>query len=259
MISVIFILFVKKLFSIKSIFFKILLELFAIFFTLSVVYYASKSFSLKAPNGDIPLFVFLIVGEIALVLPMSFSERIISNFIEIKNQYFYQTLVGLRISPYRFIFTRTVPDMIFPLIRVIVILGYSFLFLNLNLSIISFFYFLILQAVSAAMFSTMAMSTTLLYLKFNRGVGFLYTLQSFSMILGGAYFPISIFPVYLKNISTLLPQTQILLGARLIFQDLPLPASVYTSVIVWLIISAIVWFILNTVLVKGLKQKAKFF
>jgi len=262
MISTILGLFFKRIFSFKTLFWKIIFESFTILLTVAIIYYASESFVLKASlenKESLSLFVFLLVGEIALVLPMSFAERLLAHFLEIRNQHFYQTLVGLKISPIRFILSRALVDAIFPFSRVVIILVFCNLFLAFNFSLFSLVAFFILQFFAIIVFAMMALITTLLYLKFNKGIGLFYTAQSFAAILSGVYFPVSIFPSYLKNISVVLPQTHILQTARLQFQGQVVPLDIYAAFFVWLLLLAGIWLTLDRTLISWLKRKALFF
>lgn len=246
----------------KTFFWKLIFESLSIFFTIAVIYYASESFILKTrieSNENMSLFVFLLVGEIALVLPMSFAERLLAHFLEIRNQQFYHTLIGLRISPIGFIFSKAVADAIFPFVRVVLILAICTLFLNFKFTLINFVIFILLQIFATVLFAMIALITSLIYLKFNRGIGLFYTIQSFAAIIGGVYFPINIFPSYLKNISVILPQTKILQASRLIFQGQPVNLNIYYTLIIWLFLLTGVWIVLDKFLTNSLKQKAHFF
>lgn len=262
MISFIFGIFFKKVFTGRSLLLKTFFEALSVLFTIAVIYYASESFSLKTKfdnKESISLFAFLLVGEIALVLPMSFAERLIAHFLEIKHSQFYQSLLGLRISPLRLVFSKSLVDGLFPFARLNLILAFSYFVLNFHFSILGLFAFYVLQVFALLLFSFMAFITILLYLQFNKGIGLFYTLQSFAAIVGGAYFPISIFPTYLKDVSILLPQTQILRAARLLLQDQALEISFYLPCLIWLLLLFVVWFFLNSFLQKRLKLKARFF
>ncbi len=262
MISTILGLFFKRIFSAQTIFWKLIFETLTILLTISVIYYASESFVLKAnieSKESMSLFAFLLVGEIALVLPMSFAERLLAHFLEIRNQHFYQTLIGLKISPTRFIFSRAMVDAIFPFSRVAIILAFSAFFIGFKFSFFSLVVFFLLQLFAIVVFAMMALITTLLYLKFNKGIGLFYTAQSFAAILSGVYFPVSIFPSYLKNISFVLPQTHILQASRLIFQGQPVAVGIYLTLLIWLILLFVVWFVLENTLIRWLKRKALFY
>lgn len=241
---------------------KFFFEMISIFLTISVIYYASESFSLKTKvesRESLSLFAFLIIGEVALVFPMSFAERLIAHFLEIKHSQFYQTLLGLRISPLQFVLSQSLVDGLFPLVRVSLILAFSYFILNFHISLTGLVAFFLLQLFAIFIFTLMAFITILLYLQFNKGIGLFYTIQSFAAIVGGAYFPISVFPNYLKNISYLLPQTQILSAARLLLQDQPLNFNFYLSSLVWLLILSGAWHLLDKYLKSRLKFKSRFF
>lgn len=262
MISFGFTFFLGKIFKNKSLFGKIIFELLSIFFTIALIYYAGQSFAFKGNDnslGESSLFVFLIVGEISLVMPMSFAERIISYFQEIRSQQFYQTLLGLHISPTQFILSRAMVDVIFPFFRIVTIIVFCALFLNFNITFLSFLAFCGLQFLAICLFIFMALITNLIYLKFNRGIGLFYSAQSFAAILGGLYFPIKIFPGYIKNMSVVLPQTQILKASRQIFHSPIIEVSPYLILLTWLGLFFLLYLSLNKYLVNSLKKKARFF
>ncbi|MFA6236655.1 MAG: ABC transporter permease [Bacteriovorax sp.] len=230
------------------------------FLTIAVIYYASESFNLKGSTlyeGFSSLFSFLLVGEIALVIPMNFAERLISHFLEIRNQQFYQTLIGLRISTNKFIFSEALVDVIFPFSRVLFILFYSSIFLNFSLTFTSVVTFILVQIFAVIVFAMMALIATLIYLKFNRGLSLFYSFQSVAAIIGGAYFPIQVFPTYLKNISIFLPQTQVLHASRLILNGQLLEFSSLATLFIWLIFLTLIWFFLNYYLIQNLKRNAR--
>lgn len=262
MISFVFNFFIKKLFWGKSLLWKIFFETLSVFFTLTIIFYASESFVLKSAvqnSESHSLFVFLLVGEIALVLPMSFAERMIAHFVEIRSTQFYQTLLGLRISPLRFVFSKSLVDLLFPLIRLNLILAFSFFALNFQFSILGIVAFYILELFALVIFGLMASVTTFLYLKFNKGIGLFYTLQTFAAIVGGAYFPISVFPGLLKNFSSFLPQTQILKGARLLLQEQNIQSEIYPIFLFWFLLLCSLWFLLDKFLLIQLKKEARYF
>lgn len=259
MISFGFNLFFKKIFKGKSFWAKCLFELLSIALTMSVIYYASESFLLKANEEKMSLFVFLLVGEVALVVPMSFAERLLSNFLEIRHQHFYHTLIGLRLSPISFIITKAFTDTVFPLMRVLFIIMISVLFLEFRFTALDMAIFFGLQFFAVAIFASMALIASLIYLKSNRGIGFFYTLQSFSAIIGGVYFPVKIFPSYVKNISLFLPQTHILQASRLIFNGQNLEFKMCLIIIAWTIFLLGLWLRLDRFFVSHLKNKARYF
>lgn len=262
MISFGFIFFLRKVFGNKSLFVKILFELLSIFFTIALIYYAGQSFAFKNVGNEIEgpsLFAFLIVGEISLVLPMSLSERIISNFLELRNQQFYQTLLGLQISPVKLILSRASVDAIFPLLRIVFILLFCALFLTFHFTFLSVMAFCGIQLIAIGIFIFMGLITNLLYLKFNRGIGLFYSVQSFASIVGGLYFPINFFPAYIKNFAIFLPQTQILKASREIFQLQFLDLIPYFILISWFLLLVVIYLVLNYYLVNKLKRMSALF
>lgn len=262
MISFFITIFLKRITIKMTLLSKLLFEFVNIGLTLGLIYFASESFNFKnleAETNSISLLMFLLIGEIALVIPMSFAEKFLTNFIEIKNSQFYQTLLGLRISPIHFVLSKSFIDSIFPILRVGISLILGVILFKLNIYYAHFFIFVFLQILSVLIFAFMALISALIYLRFNRGIGLFYSLQSFAVILGGAYFPTNVFPNPLRNFSTLLPQTQIIQSSRELFQGVT-PRS--TSLIIlstWLVFFALFWLLFNTYTISWLKRKARFF
>jgi hypothetical protein len=262
MISSLINIFLKKIFFSQSIFLKVLGEIIAISLTVVLIYFASESFEINSKIKDemnSSIFSFLLVGEISLVLGMSLASVWLNTFIELRNQQFYQTLIGLGLSPQRFSFSRAISDSIFPLIRIIVIILLGFSFKKINLNIYTFGSFMFLQVISIFIYALFAMITSLIYLKFNRGIGLYYSLQTVSAILGGAYFPISVFPFEIKNIAEFLPQTQILKISREIFSNQLFHLNTFWILIVWSTFLLLVWYFLNIGIIHNLKKKNRFF
>lgn len=257
MISLLFTFFLRKIFSEKTILAKIVLECISILLTLFVIYFASESFLVRNQEShSTSLFTFLLVGEIALLLPAYFSERLVTYFVEIKSNHFYQTLIGLGVSPMRYLLIKALAECLFPLIRIIFILLFSVYYLNFYVDFNSFFQFLILQFFSMIIYMSMALIAIVIYLQINRGINLFYTFQSIATILGGAYFSPEIFPNYLKELSSFLPQTQILYKARLIFGNQSILIEGYAMIAISMfVLLAISYFLYNTQ-IKWLKKKA---
>ena len=203
-------------------------------------------------RNSVTVFTFLLIGEVALVLPMSLAERWINIFISLKNQQFYQTLIGIGISPYRYIFSQVMIDLLFPFIRIIFILIGASVYVPFSLNPISFLYFFSLEVVAMAIFLLMAMIATFCYLKF-------YTFQTVSSIIGGAYFPTSVFPDAIKSLSSCLPQTQVLTIARQIFNSVSVGYMGPLIIGGWVLFLMGIVVLLNTYLMGNLKKNARYF
>jgi hypothetical protein len=250
------------MFGQRTILFKLIFEIFSVFLTLSLIYYASESFSFKSSPevaSSFSLFTFLLVGEISLILPMTSAERWLGNLANLRNQQFYQTLLGLRIPPFRFILSQVLMDLIFPIFRIFLILVGGLMITHMKLTWLHLFYFLILQIFSIIIFLLMAMIASFIYLKFNRGVGFFYTLQTVSTLIGGAYFPTSILPIGLRSFSNFLPQTKILSLGRSIFTSTPMSNMGHLILFCWLVILLMIVVFFGSFIVKDLKKTARYF
>lgn len=252
----------QRMFGQRSVMAKLIFEIFSVFLTLVIIYYASEAFNFKSDpevKTSLTLFTFLLVGEVSLIMPLSSAERWLSNLSNLRNQQFYQTLLGLRISPFRFILSQVLIDLIFPLFRIMFILLGGYFLNRMQLTMTNVSLFLIIQFYSIIIFLLMAQVASFIYLKYGRGFGFFYTFQTVSTIIGGAYFPISIFPAGLKNFSSYLPQTQILEVSRSIFSARPILGEAYLVLLSWGVFLSVLVVLTNKLIVKDLKRTARYF
>jgi ABC-type multidrug transport system permease subunit len=229
--------------------------------SMALIFFASESFFIKNEylnSSGSSLLIFLLVGEISLILPMSFSEKFLTNFVEIKNQHFYQTLLGLKISPLRYVLAKTLSDSLFSLVRVLLIVSISSVIFKLNLSLTTLLFFSLVQLLGVFLFLLLAIVTSLIYLKFNKGVGLFNSLGSVAAVLGGAYFPTSALPMFLRNISSALPQTQIIYSSRQIFSGQTVPIVNLMIIASWILGLAFFTKLFDTYIKYNLKKHNAF-
>lgn len=258
MISSIVNIFLQKMFKTKHLFIRLFAEFFSIFVTVSLIYYASEALSIKGSEQH-SLFEFLLIGEISLVLGISFSERWLSTFVDLKNQHFYHTLLGVGLSPWRFSFSKTLADMFFPLLRVIIILIVGAILKNISLSFFTIFQFLLLQVFAIIIYFLFALIAALLYLKFNRGFSLFYAIQSVSVIIAGAYFPLDVLPHGVKSLALVLPQTNILLISRAVFSGKGAGFAEWGALVSWGLILFLIWYTTDKFIIKNLKENSRYF
>jgi ABC-2 type transport system permease protein len=259
-ISSIIYFFLQKIFKTNSIVLKIVFELITVALSVALVYFAGESYQLKVVNSNSGnLFLFLLIGEIALILPMTAAERLISYFQEIKNQHFYQTLLGLNLSPEKFVLNKVIADLVFPFFRVVCVFLICSLLLNIHFSALSFLCFLSIQILSLLIFICIGMIMNLFYLKYKRGLTLFFSFQSIAAILGGLYFPVEVFPDSIRGLTKILPQTQILKGSRDAFLSQEYGPVSLGILILWLLFFICVFLITNRQLIRSLKQKSLYF
>lgn len=260
MISFLLRFFFQKAFRTKSFAGKLALELVSVFLTLVIIFYASRSFNFNIGSDEgVSLFVFLLAGEISLILPVGVSEKLLNHFTDIVHSQFYQTLLGLRLSPLIYILGKTLSDSVMLLFRIGAILVLSSFFLEFKLTPLMLLLFLTSQFFAAVIFLLMGLIAVQFYRVFKRGLVFFYSFQSLAAILGGVYFPVSVFPSSLKAISWLLPQTLILHVSRRIFSGSAPDLMVFSAAFGWISLLLFVWLTIEKYQISWLKRNARFF
>lgn len=260
MISFLLRLFLQKTLRTKSFAGKLLLELVSVFLTLIIIFYASRSFNFTTGSDEgVSLFVFLLAGEVSLILPAGVSEKLLNHFTDIVHSQFYQTLLGLKLSPLSFILGKTLSDSLLLLFRILAILFLSSLFLDFKLTPAMLVLFLISQIFASVIFLLMGLIAVQFYRVFKRGLVFFYSFQSIAAILGGVFFPVSVFPSSLKTISWILPQTLILHVSRNIFSGKAPDLMVFSAAFGWISLLLFAWLTIEKHQVHWLKRNARFF
>lgn len=260
MISFLLRLFLQRALGTRSFAGKILLELVSIFLTLVIIFYASRSFQFNTGTEEgISLFVFLLAGEVSLILPVGLSEKLLNHFTDIIHSQFYQTLLGLRLSPLVYVLGKSIADAVFLLFRALAILVLSSLFLDFKLTPVMLLLFLVSQFFACVIFLLMGVIAVQFYRVFRRGLVFFYSFQSLAAIVGGVYFPVSIFPSSVKTISWLLPQTLILHVSRRIFAGAFPDLLIFSAAFGWIALLLFVCLTIEKHQLWWLKRNARFF
>ncbi len=194
-------------------------ELLSLFLTLYVFSMGSKLVDREMVAQESEnLFQFLLIGELALILPISFFENIIRNFQDFFYSQFLDTLRGNQINSFILIVQKSLAELLFPIVRIalmlilsLVVFGETFPFLSL----LRFAFVQILALISMGMVGLLVIQ---FFENYQRGLKAIYTLNSLLAVIGGAYFPIRFLPSYVKDyIVWIFPQTIILQLSRVSF------------------------------------------
>lgn len=126
-------------------------------------------------------------------------------------------------KPYIFLISGLIYDFFNSFIRIfLIILGSNLLF-SFPLKGFNFFLFFISLLFSALSFSTIGNLSSSFVLIYRKGEPFSHFFTMFSALLGGVFFPISLFPEIIQKISYLTPLAQGLLLFRTSFFDFEYP------------------------------------
>ncbi len=196
-----------------------LMELAGIFFSVTVFFFMSKLFGaafipqLKPYGGD--YFSFVIIGVafssyLGIALG-SMSSTIMSGQVMgtleamLATQTEIPTLI-ISSSLYQFIWTS---------LRVVAHLVIGWLGFGLNFHGGNFLGAILLLIMTMAAFSSVGIITASFVMVFKRGDPVSWVFTSFSGLLGGMYYPVSVLPVWMQKIAYFFPLTNALEGARL--------------------------------------------
>jgi ABC-2 type transport system permease protein len=254
MISFFLKLFFKSFFDIKlGKIGQLIYELVAICLTLLVFNMTDQMVS--PPQVNVlhqPYFIFLLIGEISLALPLSFYERMIDNFLFFHHNQFDETLNGININPLTIVIKKSLSELILPGLRVIMILGISTFFFELKFSITQLILFLFVQAIACVPMMIFAILSVNFYQTYKKGIKLFYVTNTLIAVLGGAYFPVHLLPSFFeKYLIWIFPQSFILNLSRLIFTA-PLKQTLWVSV--GLIIYSLVFYTLVQLFVQKLQK-----
>jgi hypothetical protein len=247
MISVLISMFVRNNIKISGNLFKVIVEIFLVVVTTTTLFYAGSAYDFKTSlfQERTNVFHFLVVAELALILPLGFAEKIIFHFQKNYSNHFFQTLSFVKISPYKHILLSSISEMFYPLLRLLSLLTIMRLIFNFQATLIQLVFFSFIQMLSIAMFVLLAFVAIEFFLWFKKGLHFFHTFNSLAVILAGAYFPTKIFPGNLKSFSAFLPQTMQLESVRTIFLNSIFPFDNIIGIFFWIFLLAIFFNVLK--------------
>jgi len=204
--------FIKRDFLIeKSYRLEFFLRLISVFFFLVIFYFVSQLFkqspiSHLAPYGG-DYFSFVLIG-IAFFGYLNFGLNSFSDFI--RREQLWGTLEGQLVSPTRILTIigfSSVWQFIYTTFETLIYLIFGTFIFGVSLrigNIIQIFLILILTVTSLV---GLGMISASFILVFKRGDPLNWLITNFSTLLSGVYFPVTILPIWLQKISSLIPFT----------------------------------------------------
>jgi len=213
--------------------------------SLSIYWFTSQALTgLHVEWGGGDYFSYLVIGEIALILPLAICH----SFILAIRVFAYEALLDeLLLSPRSpllnfslfslAILARAVLQVVLTILLAQIFFGFSFKWAQLG-------GFLILQSAAVPMFLALAWFAGSVFLKFGRGEGMLNHLLEILTVFAGAYFPLTVLPSAIrKALESLSPFARFLEAVRQVFAgDLThLWASALTMGLVGVSCATIAW------------------
>lgn len=196
-------------------------EIFSLVLTIYIFSMSNKLVdrSLVA-NEATSYFHFLLIGELALILPVSLLENVIRNFLDFFQSHFTATLEGNQINAFRLILSKSITELALPILRVFLMFIFSTIIFKVPLALDAILLFSIVQLMGMIAMAVMGYLTIYFYRSFQRGLKLIYTFNSLLVVMGGAYFPVSFLPVFIRDyLVWLFPQSIILQLSRMAFHQ----------------------------------------
>lgn len=234
----------------------IISEIFSLILTIYIFSMTNKLVDKNLiSNEATSYFHFLLIGELALILPVSLLENIIRNFLEFFQSHFTQTLEGNQIDSFKLILSKSLTELTLPFLRVCLMFLFSIVIFNVPLEFQSLLLFSIVQIMGVASMAVMGCLTTYIYLSYQRGLKLIYTFNSLLVVIGGAYFPVSFLPAFVRDyLIWMFPQSIILQLSRMSFHQTSNHFLIYSA---YFIFYVTVTALIIRRLVKVLEQRRK--
>lgn len=211
--------FLKRDFLINTSYrFAFMLDLGGIFFSTITFFFIAKLFGgaalpyLKDYNAD--YFSFVLIG-------IAFSEYLytaLNAFMDaIRDEQLTGTLENILLSPINipsFVICGSLWNFLFTSLRIACYLIIGWLLFGFDISRINYLSAFVVLILTILSFSGLGMFSASFIIIFKRGEPINFIFSGLSRFLGGVYFPITILPLWIRNISFLLPITYALNGMR---------------------------------------------
>lgn len=211
--------FLKRDFLINSSYrFAFLFDLGGIFFSTITFFFIAKLFGesalpyLKEYNAD--YFPFVLIG-------IAFSEYLyttLSAFMDaIRDEQVTGTLENILLAPINIpslLICGSLWNFLFTSFRIAIYLIIGWLLFGFDISRINYLSAFVVLTLTILSFSGLGMLSASFIIVFKKGDPINFVFSGLSRFLGGVYFPITILPLWIRNISFLLPITYSLDGMR---------------------------------------------
>jgi ABC-2 type transport system permease protein len=194
--------------NIKSVLFyrfAYLFELISIFVSLIIYYFTSKAFSGSVDSSlaeyNVDYFSYIVLGEVFLAIPLYFLEGPFRNLKTAVIEGTWETMISLPKSPFKSLVYVSTFDFPRVALRCCVTLLMAILFFGLKISILDFLQVSLLQVMAIPFCFGFGLVACSIFLLSGRGQSFIGYLTTFTAFFSGGFFPISVFPNWLREAS----------------------------------------------------------
>lgn len=197
--------------------FNFFFQFFAWFFTLMMWYFLSKIVPQESFKNTEGYFPFVISG---VSLQSLLASILLGNTSRIREHMLMgnlEFLLNILKKPYIFLISGFIYDFINSFLRIFFIIIASSIFFSFPLKNFNIFLFFLSLLLSSISFSAIGNLSASFVLIFRKGEPFSFFFNMLFSLLGGVFFPITLFPKILQKISFFLPMTQGLILFRASF------------------------------------------
>ncbi|MFH1379563.1 MAG: ABC transporter permease [bacterium] len=222
----------------KSYRFDNILRILGILLQLILFYFIGKLINAD-PHGFLDVsggsyFPFVLIG-LAFSPIFSFGLSFCSNFIREETSYgTIEQIFSLPVRLEQILAGAASGKLLFILAECMGVLTIGFIFLEIKLSLVKILFLVMLACISILVYFGLGLMAGSFILVYKKGDPIQWVLVNISDILGGVFFPVTLFPGWIKSISFFIPTTHILSIARKAvltdsYRDSVLPIIVLTA------------------------------
>ena len=230
--------------NIKSVLFyrfAYLFEIISILISLVIYYFTSKAFNSSVASGltsyGVDYFSYIVLGEVLLAIPLYFLEGPYRNLKTAVIEGTWETMISLPKSPFKSLVYISTFDLPRVVLRCFITLALAVVFFGLRISPMEFIQISFFQILAIPFCFGFGLIACSLFILSGRGQAVIAYLTTLTAFLSGGFFPISVFPEWLREASYLIsPFTFLLENSRLIIAGrMELNQFIYAcaTIIVW--------------------------
>lgn len=177
-------------------------ELFAIVGTLVIYWFTSKAFHLSIQNHlHQDYFSYILIGDLFLSTPLYFMDTFVRKIkLSIHDRTFH-TFLSLPLSIFKIIMTLGISGLVRDLMRTSITFALAYLIFSFQLPVSNFLMALLFQLLFLLPFIALGIILSLFILYIGRGDGMLAYINTIGSFLAGAFFPISVLPLWIQKVS----------------------------------------------------------
>jgi ABC-2 type transport system permease protein len=206
----------------------------AIVIELMIYWYTSKAFSFDPKIGS--YFEFVVMGELALLIPTRLIEGVLDPIRNSRNSDFIESIILSKFGLGRFLFTNAFSGVFRELIRIVLYFVILLCFFQVNISTSGVIGFLMIQIFYMPMFLLMGLVLGSILIFFGRGYGAMNKVLLLFVVLSGAYFPQTVLPETLQVlVSKFVPYSAIVSNSRMVFKESWLEAGTWPFILVFVL------------------------